>query len=67
MIPSANRDNRDSEPPEQVQEAEDVVAELVAGGLDRVDVDARRRDVRAQSVEQEDRRGEGGCAGSPGR
>ena len=54
------REAREAAAREEVEEAEDVgAAEVALQFLDGVDVDARRRDVGAQPVEQQHRRGEG--------
>ena len=54
------REAREAAAREEVEEAEDVgAAEVALQFLDGVDVDARRRDVGAQPVEREHRRGEG--------
>ena len=61
MIPSAKSAIRDRPPPlNSVQQAEDVAAaELLLDVVDRLDVDARDRDVRAEAVEREQQRREG--------
>ena len=61
MIPSAKIAIRESPPPgEQVEQAEDVgAAELLLDVVDRREVDARHRHVRAEAVDQQHRRREG--------